>query len=52
MKTHIFDMDGLLIDSEPFWRTAEIAVFTGLSIPFTEDMCRGRWGRHIAEDEN
>jgi len=42
-------MDGLLIDSEQFWRTAEIAVFTGLSIPFTEDMCRETVGMRIDE---
>lgn len=49
MKTHIFDMDGLLIDSEPFWRTAEIAVFNALGIPFTEDMCRETVGMRIDE---
>lgn len=49
MKSHIFDMDGLLIDSEPFWRSAEIKVFTSLGIPFTEDMCRETVGMRIDE---
>lgn len=42
-------MDGLLIDSEPFWRAAEISVFQTLGIPFTEDMCRETVGMRIDE---
>lgn len=49
MKSHIFDMDGLLIDSEPFWRAAEIKVFCGLGIPFDEHMCRETVGMRIDE---
>ena len=49
MRAHIFDMDGLLIDSEPFWREAEIKVFQSLNIPFTEDMCRQTVGMRIDE---
>lgn len=49
MRAHIFDMDGLLIDSEPFWREAEIKVFKALNIPFTEEMCRETVGMRIDE---
>lgn len=48
-KTHIFDMDGLLIDSEPFWRKSEVQVFNHYGIPFTEDMCRQTVGMRIDE---
>ncbi len=34
----IMDMDGLLIDSEPFWRKAEIAAFQKLDCTLTDQM--------------
>lgn len=35
----VFDMDGLLIDSEPFWKQAEIEVFGTVGVTLTEAMC-------------
>jgi mannitol-1-/sugar-/sorbitol-6-/2-deoxyglucose-6-phosphatase len=49
VKQHIFDMDGLLIDSEPFWRSAEVKVFNQYGVPFTEEMCRSTVGMRIDE---
>ena len=31
----IFDMDGVLIDSEPFWRIAEVEALTAAGVPMT-----------------
>lgn len=38
MNTVIFDMDGLLIDSEPMWREAEHKVFTSLGVKVTDEL--------------
>ncbi len=39
MGAVIFDMDGVLIDSEPHWHTAEIEVFGSVGVPLTEEKC-------------
>ena len=49
VKAVIFDMDGLLIDSEPLWREAEIKVFTSIGLEFNEKMCRKTMGMRIDE---
>ncbi len=49
LKAIIFDMDGLLIDSEPLWKEAEIQVFNDLGVPMTEEMCREVTGLRIDE---
>lgn len=49
MKAAIFDMDGLLIDSEPLWQEAEISVFTTIGVPLTRELCRDTVGRRLDE---
>ena len=45
----IFDMDGLLIDSEPVWRKAEVRVFNLLGVPLTEYRCSQTMGLRLDE---
>lgn len=49
IKAAIFDMDGLLIDSEPIWRESEIHIFDQYGIQLTEDDCRGTTGMRVGE---
>lgn len=44
ISTVIFDMDGVLIDSEPFWHTAEKEIFLREGVKITEEMCLGVQG--------
>lgn len=39
LETAIFDLDGLLIDSEPFWRQAEMEVFGDVGVTLTDEEC-------------
>ena len=48
----IFDMDGVLIDSEPFWRQAEIKVFGSVGIHLTEQDCMQTTGYRFDEVVN
>jgi HAD superfamily hydrolase (TIGR01509 family) len=43
----VFDLDGLLIDSEPFWRQAEIEVFGSLGLRLGEQDVRQTMGLRI-----
>ncbi|SDR96187.1 haloacid dehalogenase superfamily, subfamily IA, variant 3 with third motif having DD or ED [Polaribacter sp. KT25b] len=38
-NTFIFDMDGVIIDSEPFWRQAQIDILSNYNITITIDDC-------------
>jgi len=49
IKAVIFDMDGLLIDSEPFWRKADIDIFGTMGITLTEEDCATTAGMRVDE---
>ena len=49
MQAVIFDMDGLLVDSEPLWREAEVDVFGAIGVPLTQEMCRQTTGLRYDE---
>jgi sugar-phosphatase len=45
----IFDMDGVLVDSEPLWQEAEIEVFAGVGVELTAERCQETMGLRIDE---
>lgn len=45
----IFDMDGVLIDSEPLWREAEMKIFRKVGVELTTEMCMETAGLRIEE---
>lgn len=40
IQAAIFDMDGLLVDSEPHWREVEIGVFETVGLHLTDEQCK------------
>jgi addiction module HigA family antidote len=46
-KTFIFDMDGLIADTEPLWQKAEVKIFNHVNVPLTYDMCNQTTGLRI-----
>ena len=48
-KALFFDMDGLLIDSEPIWRKVEMEVFAGVGLSLSEEDCACTTGLRIDE---
>jgi sugar-phosphatase len=49
IEAAIFDMDGLLLDSEPFWQEAEMRVFRTIGIELTLEQCLEFTGIPIGE---
>ena len=45
----IFDMDGVLIDSEPYWQEAQKEVFKKVDVEVTDAMCHETMGLRIDE---
>lgn len=45
----IFDMDGVLLNSEPFWQEAETAVFKPLGIELSQSDCLKTMGMRVDE---
>lgn len=51
MEAVIFDMDGVLIDSEPASKQAFVKAFAAVDIEFTEDMYQKMLGRSLKDIE-
>jgi beta-phosphoglucomutase-like phosphatase (HAD superfamily) len=49
LRAVIFDVDGVLIDTEPVWRRVETEVFGSLGVHLSEDDCRETMGVRIDE---
>ena len=49
LRASLFDMDGLLIDSEVLWHKAEVEIFGSLSVPITAEEDRSTKGMFVAE---
>ena len=49
IKAVIFDLDGLLIDSEPLWQEAEILIFQQVNIVLNNKLCLQTRGLRIDE---
>lgn len=44
LEAVIFDMDGVILDSEPFWRQSDIISYAKVGISLTDEMCRATTG--------
>lgn len=49
LQAALFDLDGLLVDSEPLWHEAEVRVLGKFGVPLTPEMCRQTKGRYVRE---
>lgn len=52
IKAVIFDLDGLLIDSEPLWQEAEMLIFKQVNIILTPELCLQTKGLRIDQVVN
>lgn len=49
IRAVLFDLDGLMVDSEPLWRRVEIEVFATVGVHLTEEDCIQTTGLRIDE---
>ena len=49
LEAAIFDMDGLLVDSEPLWHEVEVAVFRSHGVPLTVERCLETKGMFLGD---
>src|SRR3990170_4644562 len=49
VKAVIYDMDGLIIDSEPLWQEAEISVFKSVNVNLSREDCMKLMGMRTDE---
>jgi sugar-phosphatase len=49
LEATVFDMDGLLIDSEVLWHEAELEILGGLGVPIERDDARTTKGMFVAQ---
>lgn len=49
IRALIFDMDGLLVNTEPLWREAEIREFAKVGLNLTPELCKRTMGMRIVE---
>lgn len=49
IQAAIYDMDGLLVDTEWLWQDAELQVFPPLGVPLTREMCLQTMGMRVEE---
>lgn len=49
IRACIFDMDGVLIDTEPVWRRVEQEIFARVGVELTDDQLLETWGMRITD---
>lgn len=48
----IYDLDGLLVDTEPIWQDVESTVFTSIGLPISRSMTKQTMGMRVDEAVN